>query len=253
MSEKESAQNVIDAYRKRQQAARRVPVIFGISALLLVVGGAVLIFWLTGSDGFSLSMFATETPTPTATFTPEPPTPTLTSTLTPTATATEVIPTEEPTATPATSFIYIVQPGDSIFAIHEKFDVDLLLLLMINNLSPANPIIQPDMELIIPGPDVQLPTPTQVPPNLPRGTKIEYMVQFGDSLGYIAGLFNSTVDAIKRDNKLANENDIYAGQTLIIQVNLVTPIPTATITNTPVPTTPLPVFNPRTSTPSPTP
>jgi LysM repeat protein len=48
----------------------------------------------------------------------------------------------------------------------------------------------------------------------------------------IADQFNSTIDAIKKENKIENENQIYPGQILIIPVNLVTPIPTATITPT---------------------
>ena len=42
MSDKESAQNVIDAYRRRQQAARKVPLIFVI-AMILAPGRSRLI------------------------------------------------------------------------------------------------------------------------------------------------------------------------------------------------------------------
>jgi hypothetical protein len=47
MSEKDSAQNVIQSYRKRQNMAQKAPMIFGLAALLLIVGAGVLIFWLT--------------------------------------------------------------------------------------------------------------------------------------------------------------------------------------------------------------
>jgi hypothetical protein len=72
MSDKESAQSVIDAYRRRQQTARRAPIIIGIAALFLIVGAGIVIFWLLGpeSPSFELSFLATETPTATNTATP---------------------------------------------------------------------------------------------------------------------------------------------------------------------------------------
>jgi LysM repeat protein len=235
MSDKETAQNVIDGYRKRQQAAQRAPLILGISALLLIAGAAVVIFWLLGPDRPAIALFATQTPTPTQTSTP-------TQTPTQTSTATNT-PTEAPTATatltptPSGPFEYQVQDGDSLYSIAQQFNVDLLVLIKINNLDPANPLITVGQTLVIPGPNTELPTATPLPENLPRGMKIKYTVQLGDSLGYIAGLFNSTVEAIKTENDIQNENDIYVGEELTIPVNLVTAIPT----NTPLPATETPL------------
>jgi LysM repeat protein len=69
-------------------------------------------------------------------------------------------------------------------------------------------------------------------------------------LGTIAAAFNSTVEAIVAENKLANANDINAGVILKIPVNIATPVPTATVgtvyptviipTNTPLPPTATP-------------
>ena len=231
MSDKESAQNVIDQYRKRQQAARRAPLIIGIAALFLVAGAAILIFWLLGSDGMpSISLFASATPTPTETPTA---TATATSTSTPTVTPTE---TETPTITltPTASgpFIYQVEEGDNLWAIAERFNVDLLVLITINNLDAANPSIRVGDKLTIPAPDTELPTATPLPTDIRRGTKIEYQVQLGDSMLSIATAFNSTIDAIKEENELENENEIFVGQILIVPVNLVTPVPTETLTPT---------------------
>jgi LysM repeat protein len=232
MSEKESAQNVIEAYRKRQQAARRAPLLFGIMAILLIAGAALIIFYLLGSGGpkLSIGLFATDTPTPTNTFTP---TATVTASLTPTDTS---VPTETPTitVTPTQSgpFVYQVEEGDSLWTIAQEFKVDLLVLITVNNLDPANPNIRTGDKLIIPAPDTQLPTPTPLPTNIGRGAKIQYIVQLGDSLLAIANQFNSTVEAIKKDNNIDNENQIYPGQVLTIQVNLVTAVPTSTITPT---------------------
>jgi LysM repeat protein len=232
MSDKESAQSVIEAYRKRQQAARRTPILFGVTAVLLIAGAALLIFWLLGSGApeFSIGLFASDTPTATNTATP-----TATATITPTPTAT-LPPTETPTlaatATQSGPFVYQVEDGDNLWSISQEFGVDLLVLITVNNLDPANPTIRVGDKLIIPSQDTLLPSPTPLPTNLSRGTKIEYSVQLGDSLLAIANKFNSTVEEIKDENDIENENEIFPGQVLIIPVNIVTAVPTATITQT---------------------
>jgi LysM repeat protein len=250
MSDKESAQNVIDAYRKRQQAAQRAPLIIGISAALLVVGAGFVIFWLLGANRPAFALFATKTPTPTITSTP---TATATITPTPTEVPTETAtPTETLTPTASGPFTYTVLEGDTLSGIAEKFNVNLLVLIAINNLDATNPIIHPGDTITVPGPDTQLPTGTPLPANIGRGTRIEYTVEVGDTLAIIADKFNSTVDDIVTENKLEDPNAIQVGQKLIIPVNLVTPVPTATITPT---ITPLVSSTPAegAATPSPTP
>ncbi len=113
-----------------------------------------------------------------------------------------------------------------------RFNVDLLVLITVNNLDPANPVIRVGDKLIIPAPDTKLPTTTPLPTDIRKGTKINYTVQLGDSLLAIANQFNTTVELIKKENKIENENQIYPGQVLIIVVGLVTPVPTSTITPT---------------------
>ncbi len=242
MSDKESAQSVIDSYRRRQQAARRAPIVVGLSVTLLLAGAAILIFWLLGSGLPEIALFATETPTPTNTATA---TATVTPSLTPTITSTETA-TPSPTVVPTQSgpFVYQVEEGDTLWSIAGKFGSDLLVLITINNLDPATANIRTGDKLIIPAPDTQLPTATPLPTGIRKGTKINYTVLLGDSLLAIALKFNSTVDEIKKENKIDNENQIYPGQTLVIPVNLVTAVPTPTITatvnltlgGTPVPT-----------------
>lgn len=236
MSDKESAQNVIDAYRKRQQAARRAPVVVGLAAVFLILGAALLIFWFVGDVELpAIALFPSQTPTPTDTATP-----TSTSTITPTPTDTPTetpTPTETLTPTPSGPFIYEVEEGDTLWGIAVKFNVDLLVLITVNSLDPANPTIQVGQRLTIPAPDTELPTATALPENLGRGAKINYQVQLGDSLLSIALQFNSTIEAIKTENDIENENEIYVGQVLIIPVNLVTAVPTNTPTFTLAPGT----------------
>jgi LysM repeat protein len=236
MSDKDSPQDVINAYRKRQERAQRTPVIlFILFGVLVVVGGALLIFWLTGVDmpEISMAMFSRATETPTITLTPTgtpvPPTATLTQTATPEPPTD----TPEPTLTPTRSgaVIYTVKEGDFLSTIADEFGVDLLVLIEFNRerlgLDPANPIIRVGDELLIPAPGTELPTPTPLPEGLPRGFKVEYIVQPGDSLAAIAIKFNSTIeDILEQNEEVEDANDIYAGQLLVIRVNLVTPVPT---------------------------
>ena len=228
MTDKENAQKVIEAYRKQQQRARKAPLLFGIVALFVILGAAFLIFWLLGSGApkLSLSFFATDTSTPTNTATP-----TLTATASPTSTdtppATET-PTVTMTPTQSGPFVYQVVEGDNLWAIAQQFGADLLVLITVNNLDPANPVIRVGDKLIIPAQDTKLPTTTPLPTDIRRGTKINYTVQLGDSLLAIANEFNSTVESIKKENKIENENQIYPGQVLIIVIGLVTPVPTST-------------------------
>ena len=209
MSDKDTAQDTIDAYRKRQEKAKRAPLIIAIAAVLLIIGIAIIIFWLFGSGAPSIALFPTQTPTPT-------------ETATPTATATNT-----PTPTASGPFVYTVVEGDTLFGIAERFGVDLLILIAINNLDPDQPIDLGD-ELTIPGPDTELPTPTPVPLSVRRGTIVVYVVQTGDTLALIATKLNSTMEAIIEENEITDPNDIRVGQQLNVPVNLVTPIPTDT-------------------------
>lgn len=233
MSDKDNIQDVISGYRKRQETARRAPLILGIAAVLLIAGAAVIIFWLLGPDQPGFALFASETPTPTNTATVTPTSvPTATSTATPTVTVT---PTETLTPTPSGPFIYEVVEGDSCYAIAVKFEIDVLLLITINNLDPSCPIVPGD-QLTIPGPDTELPTATPLPEGLPRGFIIEYQILPGDTIALIAIKFNSTVEAILEENEIENENEILAGQIILVPINLVTPVPTAVpVTETPTP------------------
>ncbi|MBN2550017.1 MAG: LysM peptidoglycan-binding domain-containing protein [Anaerolineales bacterium] len=163
-----------------------------------------------------------ETNIPTASYTPTP-IPSAASTGTPVFTV---------TSTAAGPFVYTVEDDDTLWSIAQKFGVDLLTLIIINNLDASSPVVKTGQQLIIPGQDEQLPTATPIPSDLRSGTKIYYQVQRGDSLFSIANTFNSTVAAILQENKLENENSIYVGMVLNIPVNLVTPAPTATPTAT---------------------
>ena len=243
MDNNKSTGNVISSYRKRRQQSNII-FVYGAAGLLVLAGIIILVLWLTGPSKPLNAIFATETPTPTLTYTP-------TITPSPTATFTETpTPTETPSSTPSAPFQYTVKEGDSLDKITKTFnlgDNGILLLLQLNpTIDLASPNIRVGEQIWIPNPTMKLFTSTPVPANLPRGTKVPYTVQAGDSLAKIASLFNSTQDDIVKENKLADPNAIQVGQTLIIPVNMVTP--TATRPPTSTPRTPVPSV-----TPSPTP
>jgi len=225
MSQKNSAQNIIQSYRKRQQMGPFV--IGGLAVVLVVVGLLVLAVWLTGPNRPGLAIFASPTPTPTNTATVTPVTPTNTPTTKPSETAT---PTITVTPTPSGPFTYTVEENDTCWDIAAKFDVDLLVLLALNNFDSNSCPINPADEILIPAPDTALPTATAIPTNF-RG-EITYIVQLNDSIASIAFKFFSTEDAIIKKNKLEDKNKINAGDTLIIPVNIATRVPTRAPTST---------------------
>lgn len=252
MSAKESPQKVIEAHRKRQQMRQSTPMAVMVgAAILLIAGAAALIFWLLGENSpFGADPTPTMTATATYTATASPMPPTNTPTITPTPAPSET-PTPTITATPSGPFEYTVQQGDSVYSIAERFGTDIPTLLALNpSIQPPDYNILVGQKILVPPPNMQLPTPTEVSTNVPPGTLITYIVMPGDSVGAIATRFNSTVDAIVKENKLTNANDIAAGDILKIPVNIATPVPTATVgtvyptviipTNTTAPSTTVP-------------
>jgi LysM repeat protein len=237
-----SPSSSINAFRKRRQ--RRGPNLIAIIAGVLVLGGVILLIaWLAGPSKPISTLFATDTPTPTVTYTP-----TNTSTPTATSTATE---TATITATPtfSTPFNYTVEAGDYLQKISDKYNLGkdgVQLILFLNpygginestgfpiGIDPQTQNILPGQVILLPNPDMKLPTSTPIPSDLAKGTKLQYTVQAGDSLGAIAALFNSTIDDIITENKLTDPNAIKVGDILTIPVNMVTATATRPPTSTP--------------------
>ena len=247
----------IGSYRKRNRGRQNAIVI--VAGVLLLGGLALLIYWMTLPGKPINLLLATETPTPTLTYTP-------TNTNTPTPTFTET-PSPTITFTPTFSapFTYTVQDGDSLAVIAERFnlgeDAIPLILLLNPYVVPTDPAqfpqgvdpttlnVIPGQVILLPNPDMQLPTATPIPPNLPRGTKIDYVIQSGDSLGAIANAFNSTIDDIMKENNITDPNALFVGQVLVIPVNMVTPTATRPPTSTPITPGPGTVLPTGTSTP----
>ena len=223
--------NTINSFRKKRQQQGQL-LMYGAIALV-VLGLILLIYWLTRPNQPLGRYFATDTPTATVTSTA---TGTSTATLTPTITET---PTITVTATPSEPFPYTIVEGDSLEALSQRFNLGPegpLLIYYANQeaMEQNGGVIFVGQTITIPLPGSVLPTTTPIPPNLPRGTLIEYTVLPGDTLAGIAVRFNSIADDIITENEITDANALQAGQVLQIPVNLVTPTATLPSTSTPV-------------------
>jgi hypothetical protein len=232
MSKQESTKDIIDSYRKRQNQSRQTIFLFVGAALLIILGAAFVVTWMTGTKLNIGALFASKTPTPTSTFTPSPVPPTATITLTPTESPPTDTPSPSPQPTREGPLVYTAEEGDTFAYIAELFDVDLFTLLWYNkdedrlDLDLTDPILYPGDEVYIPAPEATVPTPTPIPFDLQAGFRVEYIVRPGDSIGSIAIALRSTVEDILEYNEIEDPNSIYPGQILVVRVNLVTPEPT---------------------------
>jgi LysM repeat protein len=102
-------------------------------------------------------------------------------------------------------FYYIVQPGDSLYRIAQRFNVPLSELIRVNQIPPPYTIF-PGQRIFVPG--VEAPKP-------PPGGQV-YIVQPGDTLFSIAEKFNVPLDSIIRLNNIPRPDLIYPGQRLIL-------------------------------------
>lgn len=215
-----------------RRRARMVPaVLAGLAGVTLLGGLLLVVNFFTRGAGQEL--LRTPTPTTTLTSTPAPPTPTPQATDTPLFTDTPThTPGPSPTPEPIT---YTVSEGDTLFGIAVQFQVDIEAIKIVNNLT--SDALSVGQVLIIPSDEVQTPTPSPLPSNLPRGTRIQYTVLLGDTLEAIASQFNSTVEDISQQNDGLTNDNLQAGQVITVRVNLVTPTPTLAPSNTSEPAT----------------
>ncbi len=209
---------------------------------LLRIGGiaaiTIALFWISS---WGIPKLASFVPTAKASVTPgmnvtmtSPNSPvsfTKTAELTPTF-------TKAITPMPSEPFPYIIQEGDTLQNIADKFNLGqdgvLLILEFNSDIMKNNGIYYVGQTLTIPPPGTELNTPTPIP-NLAKGTKIEYQVLPGDTLEGISAKFNSRAEDIIALNNI-NPNEITVGQTLQIPVNLIMATATLPPTSTALPT-----------------
>lgn len=149
------------------------------------------------------------------------PLPTFTPTPSPLETAT---PSPEPTVRPSLGGTYIVQPGDNLTIIANKYGISVAALIAANpQLLPPNYIIHEGDELMIPDPASKC------------GGYEAYTVQSGDFLVKIGDAYGVSPTDIADFNSLPwpgrhDYSDIRPGDVLCIPAPGWTPLPTATPT-----------------------
>ena len=114
---------------------------------------------------------------------------------------------------------YVVQPGDTLSIIANRFGVT------VENILRANPRLQ-RQDLIFPGQIIHIPLQGACP--VPMESL--YIVQPGDTLGRIALRFNLPVGALLRHNpQITNPDLVYPGQIIAIPLPYGSVEPTATL------------------------
>ena len=101
---------------------------------------------------------------------------------------------------------YVVQPGETLGTIAEKFGISSAELARANNIANPN-LLREGQVLRIPGID---------PLEAARLRGQTHVVQSGESMSQIALDYGVTVDAILAANELSNPNDLRVGQELVI-------------------------------------
>ena len=115
----------------------------------------------------------------------------------------------------AASYInHYVRRGETLSEIAERYRTNVRAIARLTGLRSVN-FIRPGQRLKIPvrGRSSQYSSP---PPLIKEGEKLIYVVRRGDSLYKIAGAYNTSIQKIKDDNNLTN-NNLDVGQKIVIQ------------------------------------
>jgi peptidoglycan-N-acetylglucosamine deacetylase len=107
-----------------------------------------------------------------------------------------------------TSFIHVVVAGDTLGGIAARYGVTDDAIAEANGLKSKDQVFV-GQRLIIPAPRA-----TSTPLAGPTGRT--HVVKSGETLTLIAGRYGVSVAAIMKANNIANADQIYAGQVLII-------------------------------------
>lgn len=129
-----------------------------------------------------------------------------------------------PVVTAQNQRIHVVQQGETLSVIAQRYGVTTQALAQINNITNTRYIFS-GQRLIIPatgGPVTQPPTATRT-----------HVIQPGEQLRFIATRYGTTWQALAAVNNIANPNWIYAGQVLVIP-----PIGGPVVVPPPAPSTP---------------
>jgi LysM repeat protein len=146
--------------------------------------------------------------------------------------------------------IHVVQPYQTLSTISTAYAVSIDAILGLNGILVDWPLQIGQELLIYPGSITPSPTPRPLTP-LEKLTpeadgRYYHTVSSGETLTWIANLYEVTVDELMAWNALTAANVLFPSQKLLLQVT-----PPATITPTPAPPTATPSFTPATPTATP--
>jgi LysM repeat protein len=133
----------------------------------------------------------------------------------------EAVSTEEPSPVPTPAFgVHVVQAGDTLSGIAREYGTTVDAIVEANDLGSAEAIIQEGQELLIPSapppaPTVEGTVAAASSPVSTVGQRI-HVVQEGETLEAIAGMYGVTVDELAQANGLDNPNALSVGQALVI-------------------------------------
>nr|WP_246439573.1 LysM peptidoglycan-binding domain-containing protein [Bacillus benzoevorans] len=108
---------------------------------------------------------------------------------------------------------YIVQPGDSLSLLANKYGSSVEQIKQENGLS--SDLIRVGQKLVISGAKAPAPAPVKEAPKTGADQTGAYIVQPGDSLSLLANKYGSSVEQIKQENGLSSDL-IRVGQKLVI-------------------------------------
>ncbi len=127
---------------------------------------------------------------------------------------------------PITGDFYVVQRGDTLSQIAQRYGLSTQLLAAVNGL--VNPSrIEVGQQILLPGVQIGSQTPTveglstedpsvdDISPTAARNT-LTHVVQRGETLAIISRLYGVSLWSLAQANNLSNPSLIYAGQTLVV-------------------------------------
>lgn len=147
----------------------------------------------------------------------EPPSPTVVSAETTPA------PSPAPTDTPVSAgpLTYVVQPGDSLYSIAQRYNMTVDELMALNGITDPASLQVGQVLKISPGEAAVTPTTS--------GQEIVHVVQRGENLFRIALKYGATVKAVASRNGIVNPSLIRIGQKLFIPVGTSPPSPSGNV------------------------
>jgi murein DD-endopeptidase MepM/ murein hydrolase activator NlpD len=134
-----------------------------------------------------------------------------------------VLAISSPPATPPTIAqgytLYVVQTGDTLFSIAQKFETTVDALQQANNITDPN-TLTPGQKIQVPVKSAPTPTtvstPTPITASAQSPNATSYTVKAGDTLASIAARYNVSVAALAQANGIQDVNVVSVGQVLVI-------------------------------------